>query len=255
MPLTFPRSKPRLLRLGTLLAVTCVSGTVIALGNTSGSGPEETATGVTVQPRPSAKAASESSPSPSQSAASPTKKAASQVASASCTGEAANMRFTAAGGRIKENSSPAPSYLRIKSAKLTRDSDGVTVSYTVAGAVPRPGSGIYDANYYTWVGDGSADEPAIDLLFLDDKWFVTVYGKNFTGGDVAFRPVVQGNTVSVHLPLQVSADGDEIDLSTFTHVGWSTSGKDPSGFGLWMDGCPVAGDLAGDPGDWEVPLR
>ncbi|PWI09034.1 hypothetical protein DIZ27_18820 [Streptomyces sp. NWU339] len=165
------------------------------------------------------------------------------------------MRFTAAGGTITKSSSPPPSYLRIKSAELTRNSNSVTVSYTMAGDVPRVGSGIYDANYYTWVGDQSADEGAIELLYLDGKWFVTVYGKGFTGGDVAAQPVVRGNTVSVRLPLRVSADGEEIDLSTFTHVGWSASGKDPSGFGLWMDGCPVDGDRAMDPGSWEVRLR
>ncbi len=73
---------------------------------------------------------------------------------------------------------------------------------------------------------------------------------------VEARPETHGHTVSVRLPLRVSTpSGYVADLSEFTHAGWSTEGKDPSGFGTWMDGCPISGEEAGNPGSSEVALH
>ncbi|MEV6833287.1 hypothetical protein AB0N17_01925 [Streptomyces sp. NPDC051133] len=133
------------------------------------------------------------------------------------------------------------------------------MSYTLAAEPPRRGSGVSDADYYTWLGDGAddMDEPAVSVMWLNSRWSVEVYGSNdVIGGTVDVRPVIHGRTVSVHLPLRIAtSSGYVADLSTFTHAGWSTEGKDPTGFGTWMDGCPAGGDEAGNPGDWEVELR
>lgn len=75
-------------------------------------------------------------------------------------------------------------------------------------------------------------------------------------GSVAWLPIIHGRTVSVRLSLRVStSSGYVADLSKFIHVGWCTEGRDPSGFGSWMDGCPISGEDAGNPGSWEVALR
>ncbi|MEU6598354.1 hypothetical protein [Streptomyces flaveolus] len=181
-----------------------------------------------------------------------------RVMSARCTGQAKNLFFTAAGGSVTESSSQPPAYLRIRKARVVRDSKGVTVNYTLAGIAPEPGSGA-DATYWTWLGDGldDMDEPALSMQYLDSRWFVHVSGTNdVVGGDVEARPQIHGRTVSVRLPLRVStSSGYVADLSKFTHAGWSTEGKDPSGFGTWMDGCPIGGEEAGNPGSWEVALH
>jgi hypothetical protein len=169
------------------------------------------------------------------------------------------MFFTAAGGTVTKSSSQPPGYLRIKTASVVRDGDGVTVSYTLAGNPPRPGSDATDANYYTWLGDGvdDYDEPAVAMEYLNSQWSVLAYGSNtVVGGTVDVRPAIDGHTVSVRMPLRVAtSSGYVADLSTFTHAGWSTEGRDPSGFGVWMDGCPINGEAAGNPGSWEVELR
>jgi hypothetical protein len=248
-------SGQRVRRLGTLLAVLCVSAGVIAIGEASSG---EAASPQAVRHR----VAPSSSPSlePSQAKTSPKKSArpTPRVMSASCTGRAENLFFTAVGGSVTESSSQPPAYLRIKEASVVRDSRGVTVSYTLAGNAPEPGSEA-DATYWTWLGDGldDMDEPAVSMQYLDSRWFVQVSGTNdVVGGDVEARPEIRGRTVSVRLPLRVStSSGYVADLSKFTHAGWSTEGKDPSGFGTWMDGCPIGGEGAGNPGSWEVPLH
>ncbi|MEW2260804.1 hypothetical protein [Streptomyces sp. NPDC047869] len=132
------------------------------------------------------------------------------------------------------------------------------MSNTLAGKAPEPGSDA-DATHWSWLGDGldDMDEPAVSMQYLDSRWFVQVSGTNdVVGGDVEARPEIHGGTVSVRVPLRVStSSGYVADLSKFTHAGWSTEGKDPSGFGTWMDGCPISGEEAGNPGSWEVPLH
>ncbi|WP_432030913.1 hypothetical protein [Streptomyces sp. 1222.5] len=197
-------------------------------------------------------------PAPTKTALETSARPAPQVVSARCTGKAKNLFFTAAGGSVTKSSSQPPAYLRIKEARVVRDSKGVTVSYTLAGNAPEPGSDA-DATYWTWLGDGldDMDEPAVSMQYLDSRWSVQVSGTNdVVGGDVKARPEVHGHTVSVRLPLRVStSSGYVADLSKFTHAGWSTEGKDPSGFGTWMDGCPISGEEAGNPGSWEVALH
>ncbi|MFI1538440.1 hypothetical protein [Streptomyces anandii] len=197
-------------------------------------------------------------PSPAKTVLKTSARPVAQVMSARCTGRAKNMFFTAAGGSVTKSSSQPPAYLRIKEARAVRDSKGVTVSYTLAGNAPELGSEA-DATYWTWLGDGldDMDEPAVSMQYLDSRWFVQVSGTNdVMGGDVEARPEIHGRTVSVRLPLRVStSSGYVADLSKFTHAGWSTAGKDPSGFGTWMDGCPISGKEAGNPGSWEVALH
>lgn len=247
-PFLSPR---RIRRLGTLLTMTCVSAVVIALAKAPDAGGAVTHASAAPASTPTPSAAPHASPSHST-------RPLPQV-SATCTGRAKNMYFTAAGGSITDPSTPPAGYLRIKKASVVRNGHGVTVSYTLAADPPQPGSGISDAQYFTWLGDGTndMDEPAVSLTWLDSKWNVTVDGTNdVLGGTVDVQPIVHGHTVSVHLPLRIAtSSGYVADLSTFTHAGWSTEGKDPTGFGTWMDGCPTSGEAAGNPGDWEVKLR
>ncbi|MFF4037424.1 hypothetical protein [Streptomyces sp. NPDC001816] len=248
-------SGQRVRRLGTLLAVLCVSAGVIAIGEASSG---EAAAPQADHRRAAPSASPSVEPAPTKTALKTSARPVPQVKSARCTGRAKNMFFTAAGGSVTEPSSQPPAYLRIKKASVVRDSKGVTVSYTLAGNAPEPGSDA-DATYWTWLGDGldDMDEPAVSMQYLDSRWFVHVSGTNdVVGGDVEARPEIHGHTVSVRLPLRVStSSGYVADLSKFTHAGWSTEGKDPSGFGTWMDGCPISGEEAGNPGSWEVALH
>jgi hypothetical protein len=95
------------------------------------------------------------------------------------------------------------------------------------------------------------------MEFLDGDWRVVLNGPvDVVGGTVDAIPDIHGRTISVRVPMRVTAStGWDADLSKFTRAGWSTEGEDPNGYGSWADGCPVSGDEAGDPGAWEVPLR
>lgn len=247
-------SGQRVRRLGTLLAVLCVSAGIIAIGEASSG---EAATPQADHRRGAPSASPSIEPAPTKTALKTSARPVPRVMSARCTGQAKNLFFTAAGGSVTESSSQPPAYLRIRKARVVRDSKGVTVSYTLAGNAPEPGSDA-DATYWTWLGDGldDMDEPAVSMQYLDSRWFVHVSGTNdVVGGDVEARPEIHGHTVSVLLPLRVStSSGYVADPSQFTHAGWSTEGKDPSGFGTWMDGCPISGEEAGNPGSWEVAL-
>ncbi|MFI8297707.1 hypothetical protein ACIGCZ_17390 [Streptomyces nigra] len=252
MPPSFlPGQRAR--RLTTLLAVLCVSTGVIAIGEAS-SGEDAAPQADHHRAAPSTTPSAE--PSPTKDAVKKSPRPAAKVESARCRGQAENMFFTAAGGSVTVPPSRPPAYLRIERAAVKRDGKGVTVSYTLAGEVPGPGAG---ATYWTWLGDGldDWDDPAVSVEYLGARWSVYVSGTNdVLGGEVEIRPDVHGRTVSVHLPLHVrTSSGYVADLSDITHAGWSTEGRDPSGYGTWMDGCPIRGKEAGDPGSWEVALR
>jgi cell division septation protein DedD len=179
------------------------------------------------------------------------------VERASCTGSSSNLRFSAAGGTIKTSPNPAPGHLQIKSGSVRRDGKNVKATYVLKGAAPRPGDGIPSGDYGLWFGDGTfSDAGLITMLYLNDTWHVSINDSNWEGGDVATEPEVDGNKITLTLPLNTPTDsGTTIDLSSFTHVGWTIQSKDPSGFGTWSNGCPVDGDTAGDPGDWMVEMR
>jgi hypothetical protein len=257
-------SGQRARRLTTLLAVLCVSAGAIAIGEASSG--EDAAPQADHHHRAAPSASPSAEPSPTEAAVEKSPRPAAKVKksprpaakaeSARCSGQAENMFFTAAGGSDTVPPSRPPAYLRIEKAAVKRDGKGVTVSYTLAGEVPGPGA---DATYWTWLGDGldDWDDPAVSVQYLGARWSVQVSGTNdVLGGDVEIRPDVHGRTVSVRLPLHVrTSSGYVADLSDFTHAGWSTEGKDPSGHGTWMDGCPISGEEAGDPGSWEVALR
>lgn len=265
-------SRPRSRRLTTLLAVVCVSTGVIAIGRASNgepASPQAAPRGVSqspsapTSPSPSSTAPVATSPtatpSPSKVSRAKASRPRSKVLSASCTGSVRNFSFTAAGGTVTHSDSPPPRYLQIKKASLVRDSKGVTVSYTLSGTPPHPGSNIPLATYWTWLGDGLGDvnEPSVSVEYFKSRWRVEIDGPvDVLGGTANVRPVINGHTVSVRLPLHVAVStGWELDLSKFTHVGWSTEGRDPSDYGTWMDGCPISGAEAGNPGAWEIALR
>lgn len=247
-------SGQRARRLTTLLAVLCVSAGAIAIGEASSG--EDAAPQADHHHRAAPSASASVEPSPTEAAVEKSPRPAAKAETARCSGQSDNMFFTAAGGSATVPPSRPPAYLHIEKAAVKRDGKGVTVSYTLAGEVPGPGA---DATYWTWLGDGldDWDDPAVSVQYVGARWSVQVSGTNdVLGGDVKIRPDVHGRTVSVRLPLHVrTSSGYVADLSDFTHAGWSTEGKDPSGHGTWMDGCPISGEEAGDPGSWEVALR
>ncbi|WP_351234603.1 hypothetical protein [Streptomyces sp. NPDC002133] len=260
-------SNLRTRRLATLAALAVVSTTVIALSSTSQDHTAASAAAgptVTASPTPAVSPSTPNTESPDQDekggkheVATPSKNPAVKLpASASCKGAVKNMTYSAAGGTVTESDSPAPSYLSIQQAEVSRDTNGVTVSYALKAPAPYAGSNVKDANYSTWFGDGDSNNGLITMLYLDSTWFVSVIGYDMeTGGDIDAQPTVNGDNVTVRLPLKARTTGGTVDLSQFTHVGWSSSGKDPSGVGTWDDGCPVDGLTAGDPGNWMVRMR